>query len=121
MKIAYKEFVSIEQIKAKGEFIKKGKIYPVRIIKAPKRRIQCRVRSGSNQWAFPTRSGYLIFVENNDGHFKCVVNINANNGTFTGSPYSKGGTGTRWQGNSTLNEDESLKEFNRIFLSMNNA
>lgn len=139
MKAIFKQFKSIEEIKAKGEFIKKGKIYPSRIIKCSKRKFQHRAKSGSNQWAFPTKRGYLIFVESNDGQFDSAIKIkttpryNAKNGWFhsepnkrakspvelswQGSPYSEGGT--LWKGNHKLGKAESLEKFNKLYLEMN--
>ena len=115
--INYKPFKSIEEIKSKGEFIKKGKIYPSRIIKSSRRKFQHCITSHSNQWAFPTRAGYLIFVENNDGEFEAAIRIKSClNVNFKGSPYSK--FGTRWQSNHGLSEIDFLSIFNRSYLSM---
>ena len=116
MSAIYRPFKSIEEIKQRGEFIPKGRIYPARIIRAQKRSNQYHVRSGSNQWAFPTPSGYILFVEHNDGHFDCVVRITQiQNGNFNCSPYTEGET--TWRGNYESYDDDALYLFNKMFLS----
>lgn len=57
MTVIFKPFKSIDEIKEKGEFIKKGKILPSRIIKISKRKSQHKVKANCNLWAFPTKSG----------------------------------------------------------------
>jgi hypothetical protein len=112
------KFKNIEDIKSRGEFIKKGKIFPSRILKCSKRKMQHCVKSGSNQWAFPTKKGYLIFIEINASEFSSTVYINnVCNVNIDGSPYSKGGT--HWQINSGLNDVEFTKLFNEIYLNKN--
>ena len=112
-----KEFYSIKEIKEKGEFIRKGKIYPARIVKCSRRKLQHCIKAGSNQWAFPTPNGYLIFVENNDGHFECAVRVTVQSASFTGSPYSSGGTS--WQGNHGIDDSEALDLFNELYIKFN--
>ena len=113
--ITRKPFESIGEIKSKGEFIKKGKIFPARILKSEIRKDQHHIKSGSNQWAINTATGYLLFADNTDGEFECVVRITASNGAFQGSPYLDNGS-TYWQGNSNLSESELLKLFNDKYL-----
>ena len=118
MTVIYSPFKSISEIKNKSEFIKKGKIYPARIIKCSKRKNQHSLISDSNQYAIPTKKGYLIFVENNDGFFEGVGRVTTNSDLiFYGSPYVKGKT--NWEGNHNLSEDEFLKKFNELYLSKN--
>jgi hypothetical protein len=118
MSVIYNEFKSIADIKRRGEFFKAGKIIPSRILKSSNRKMQHCIKTGSNYWAFSTLSGYLIFFENNDVDFTCVIKVaNANNCTFHGSPYSRGTTS--WQGNHEMNEDDFIKLFNKIYKSKN--
>ena len=66
-KVIYKPFESIEEIKAKGEFFPKGRIVPRRICSVRPSKNQHKLTFNSDQWAFPTRSGYLVFLEGHDG------------------------------------------------------
>ena len=119
MNVIYNKFKSIEDIKLRGEYLKKGKIIPSRMVKCSKRKKQHCIKTGSNQWAIPTLTGYLVFVENNDGEFFSAVSIdNVSNANFNGSPYHLGGT--YWQGNADIDSDEFLKIFNHEYLSRNN-
>jgi len=115
MSVAYNEFKNVEDIKSRGEFLKKGKITPSRILKCSKRKKQHCVKTNSNQWAIPTVSGYLIFVENNDS---VIIISHVNNCEFKGSPYHSGGT--YWYGNNDISEKDFIKSFNDRYTSMNN-
>jgi len=141
MNAIYKPFKSIDEIKAKGEFIKKGKIVPVRIARVIPKRNSHLLFTGSNQWAIPTRSGYLVFVENNDGLFDFVLtnpikvkscghfygatsNQGYNKKTTSKNPEIHGSTyhhngGSKWLGNHELNEKDFLNKFNNNYLKMN--
>lgn len=111
MKAIYRPFKSIEEIKARGEFIPKGRIFPARILKAEKRKYQRLVTAGSNIYVFPTPSGYVLFVE---GDFPCHAYEIAKSVTFFGSPYFGGKTSFF----SGIGEAaEVLEKFNRGFLS----
>ena len=132
-KVIFKKFNSIEEIKSNAEFIPKGRIYPARIVKCSKRKFQHCMSARSNQYAIPTKSGYLIFVDNNDGHFENVATIRRadnrlgisygtksklNEGAgYIGSPYNLGGT--MWQGDHETSEEDFLNIFNEKYLSMN--
>jgi hypothetical protein len=119
MNVIYNEFKSIADIKRRGEFLKAGKIIPSRIMKCSNRKMQYCLKTGSNQWAFPTLSGYLIFVENNDVDFKCCIKILwAINCNFDGSPCIVGGM-TDWQGNNGINEDDLIYLFNKKYKEKN--
>lgn len=128
MKTIFKQFKSIEEIKAKGEFIKKGKIVPVRIARTTPRRNRHLLVTGSNQWSIPTRKGHLIFVDNKDGDFNFVIKAplrkvhliktKAEKVNVKGSPYTLEGV-THWLGNNKLSESEFLESFNRLYLNMN--
>lgn len=106
-------FSSFDEIKERGEFIKKGQILPSRVLKLP-RKYQSRVVAGCNQWAIPTPNGYVVFCENHDGDFECVLKfkpmINGNHEAI-GSPYS--GT-TDWIGNHS--GEDCLERINRAYL-----
>jgi len=118
MCVTYNKFKNIADIKARGEFIKKGKIIPARILKSSKRKKQHCVKTNSNQWVIPTISGYLVFVENNDGDFESAIIIsNITDNVFEGSPYNSGGT--HWQGNSGMSDDDFINKFNEIYTLMN--
>lgn len=119
MSALYVPFKSIEEIKERGEFIPKGRIYPARIMKSSKRKYQCKFVSGANQWAIPTPTGYMVFVENNDGEFQSVVFIKNNsiNGDIdvNGSIYHNGHSD--YYGNNNSSDVEFLHGFNSLFLS----
>jgi hypothetical protein len=118
MNVIYNEFKSIADIKRRGEFLRAGKIIPSRIVKCSNRKMQHCVKTGSNQWAFPTKSGYLIFVENNDVDFKSVIRmLKATHCSFYGSPYSPGGS--YWEGNNCLSESDLVVNFNKLYKSKN--
>jgi hypothetical protein len=121
MSALYVPFKSIEEIKERGEFIPKGRIYPVRMIKAANRKIQSKVVSGSNQWAIPTPSGYILFVENDDGQFSSVLHTKTNFKSNWGiklSVYSGSDCCIYFVGNSKISDDEALIDFNKRFLSL---
>ena len=119
MTFTYNKFKNIEDIKSRGEFFKKGKIIPSRILKCSKRKKQHCVKTNSNHWAIPTVSGYLVFVENNDGDFESIAIIShVNNCEFKCSPYNLGGT--YWQGNNNTSEKDFIKIFNDRYKLMNN-
>ena len=120
MKPTFKAFKSIEQIKLKAEHIKKGQIIPTRILRSKKRKDQFKVKSGANSYAIPTTKGYLIFVENNDDDFECVIRINTPNGEFIGSPYTPNGD-TTWVGNNNISDKELLNDFNKEYLKQNDS
>lgn len=115
-----KRFNSIQQIKQQGEHIAAGSIIPRRIVKAGRRKHQHCLVAGSNQWAFPTKRGYLVFVENNDGTFKSVLEVRrvVSGLQFLGAPYTSGGN-THWQGNCGWDEAELLEVFNRKYSELN--
>ena len=119
MNVIYNDFKSIAHIKRRGEFLRAGKIIPSRIFKCSNRKMQHCIKTDSNQWAFPTATGYLIFVENNDDYYNHPAKISgAKNCIFTGSPYSNGIT--HWAGNSALNESDFVAKFNKFYKSKNN-
>lgn len=115
--VNFKGFDSISQIKECAEFIRKGKTIPVRILKAENKDMQVYIKTGSNHYAIPTKRGYLVFVSNQDSCFDSVLRFNKINGKYEGSPYSTGGT--HWEGNSDLDEETFLRNFNKKYLSMN--
>tara|TARA_R110002126_G_scaffold210876_6_gene357402 strand:- start:1849 stop:2193 length:345 start_codon:yes stop_codon:yes gene_type:complete len=109
----FKPFKSITEIKEKGEFHRRGKILPSRILKCSNKKEAHRVVTGSDQWAFPTNKGYILFVENNN-NFSFLLKVSSLNLCLEGSPYSKGGT--HWVGNFQLSDEEALNIFNKHYL-----
>jgi hypothetical protein len=116
-------FKSIAEIKAKCEHIRKGQIFPRRIMKANKRKYQHIIKAGCNIYALPTRAGYLAFSENQDGHYDCVVHVDTSKHknielTVTCSPYHENHE-TVYYGNHELSEPEFLALFNQKLAEMN--
>ena len=106
-------FQSFEEIKERGELIRKGQVLPRRILKLPAKH-QSKVVAGCNQWALPTPNGYVVFCENHDGEFDCVLRFKFTmhgNASAIGSPYS--GT-TDWIGN--YSGDDCLEYINKAYL-----
>lgn len=92
------QFTSIEEMKSKGEFFKRGSIVPRRILAASSRRFQSRITFGSDSWAFPTPKGYLVFSNSDmDGEYlalritECICRIMKKKITIDGSIYTPGG------------------------------
>jgi hypothetical protein len=116
-------FKSIAEIKAKCERIKKGQIIPRRIMKANKRRYQHIIKADCNMYALHTKTCYLVFSENQDGHYDNVFRVDNSrlpnlDLTITCSPYSKEQR-TYFQGNHGSTEGEFLERFNKLFIELN--
>ena len=117
MNVTFTAFKSIQEIKDKAEHIRKGQIFPRRIVAALNKKKQHKLTSGSNQYALPTKSGYLLFVDNNDGGFDSAVHMKELI-SLNGSPYIPSG-GTYWFGDCDLTENQFLIRFNIRYLAMN--
>ena len=114
--VIYKPFKSIEEIKAKGEFIKKGKIIPSRILRFSKRKCQHKITAGSDLYALPTLSGWLILGCLSGGvHIIRIVSIK--NANLNGSPYINGET--EFIASNEYMPAEVLASFNESYLLKN--
>lgn len=118
MRAYYKPFKSIDEIKNRGEHIKKGQILPKWMYKVTPKRLSHCFTSNCNQWAFRMPLGIVLFTENHDGQFDSVIMIsrkaveyaNKNTLNLEGKP-------THHVGNADSNSD-ALCEFNKKYLAM---
>ena len=117
--VIYKPFKSIEEIKVKGEFIKKGKIIPSRILRCSKRKCQHKVTAGTDLYAFPTLSGWLILGDLERLGTYVIRIVGIKNANLNGSPYVNGDS--QWLVTDGRTPAETLASFNKHYLQKNKA
>lgn len=104
-----KQFDNIDDVKAACEFFPKGRIIPQRILHVQKRKYRCRKFFGSDSWAMPTPSGYIVLVDCNKSgsaiHLRSIKNS-----TIKGSVYTTNGE-TVWIGNFERTDEKWLEVF----------
>lgn len=118
MKAYYKPFKSIDEVKSRGEHIKKGQVLPRWMYEVTPKRFDHCFTSNCNQWVFRMPLGIVSFTENRDGEFESVIKISrkaieyANNNILNvkGKP-------TYHVGNCDLSSD-ALHDFNLRYLSL---
>lgn len=113
----YSNFKSIEDIRRRGEFFKRGQIIPQRILKCNKRRHAHRKVFGSDSYAIPVNGGYLVACFHSDDNSSAVkILYGTENCNFRGSPYGIGDT--YWVGNYQLSDDGFIKFLNERLMIM---
>lgn len=118
MKAHYKPFKSIDEIKARGEHIKKGQILPRWMYKITPKRFSHCFKSNCNQWAFRMPLGVVSFVENHDGEFESVIIVSKKAVEFSNkNQLNINGRPTHHIGNDDFTID-ALFEFNKKYLAM---
>jgi len=53
---------SLEQLKARAQFFKRGAIIPRKVLAVKQRKLQHRLRFGSDSWVLPGKEGYVVFL-----------------------------------------------------------
>jgi hypothetical protein len=107
------KYQTLDEFKAVAEFFPRGRIIPQRIFKGP-RKIKSRVTFGSDSWALPTETGYVVIADCWSQTDAPVKIRNVRNAKFYGSPYTPGGE-TNWIGSFGGNEIQQLVKLNLHF------
>lgn len=84
---------TLESIKNRAQFFKKWHIIPTRILKCSRRKSQHSALFGSDAWALPCKTGYLVVC---DGPSAIKITAAGRHSQFDGSPYHTGGNGTHF-------------------------
>lgn len=109
--LSFKPFQSINEIKSKSEFFKKGQVIPKRILKVCKPKSQHKLTFHNDCYAFSTPNGYIVFVDNTSKRPEFANVRDLKNAALEGSPY---GGRTHWYGILDRDPIEFVCNFNNL-------